>query len=943
MTVDKDYYEKKIQTLTDENLNLKRKIKKLESRLKSFKNDRLAEEIVNEPAVKQQGYDTTSKGSSDKSDPVIDKYASPAEKIKLYLSLFKGRQDVYAEKFVHSKTGKPGYAPKKLPYWERTDEKVYEPYTINVVQQHLIGEVIAGIFPITLEDTCYFLAIDLDAKNWEKDVRALREVCNDFGKTMCVERSQSGNGAHCWFFFQTEVKASVARKFGSELIRQAMSRRHELDFASFDRMFPNQDTVPKGGLGNLIALPLQKVARKNGNSVFINERFEPIEDQWAYLSTVEKISDEELYTYIEKLKNANGELSIDNEKKAKQNLEREDFPESINIKLSNMLYIEKEGISSKGISHLKWMAAFFNPEFYQLQAMRRSTYRVQRVISCHEETTSHLLLPRGLKDKVLDLLKSLSVKIDILDERNKGEELSVKFKGVLRPQQKDAVSNLLKHDTGVLCGSTAFGKTVAAIDMIAKRKVNTLILVNKVSLANQWRKRIDEFLEWEDKEGEESGVGQLGGGKKTLTNKIDVALLQSLYRKGEVQPCVENYGMIIVDECHHISAFSFESVLKKANPTYVYGLTATPKRKDGHQAIIHMQCGEIRYQDNAKKQAKDRPFSHTLVTRFTPLDPSIKQGENLQNLYSDLVSNENRNQMIVQDVIKNNQEQRYSLVLTERIEHIELLERLLKEEVDDVYILSGSQGKKKNNEVMKKLESHESEKAFVILSTGKYIGEGFDDSRLDTLFLAMPISWKGRLQQYAGRLHRLHEGKSDVRIYDYADIHLPVLERMYQKRLKGYASTGYQIKDESKGKNKQAIFSTDNYSDILLNDLNHSKETVLISSPSLSRKQSEKMLKTLDGLNSDVKIMTKSPSEINNSRQRESRERLISELTQSNLTIKVSNSIFHRCVIIDQQIIWYGSIDVLGTQTKEGTFMRIESPVLAKEMEKVMDERDTEE
>lgn len=479
--------------------------------------------------------------------------------------------------------------------------------------------------------------------------------------------------------------------------------------------------------------------------------------------------------------------------------------------------------------------------------------------------------------------------------------------------------------------------------MIAKRKVNTLILVNKVSLANQWRKRIEEFLEWEEIEGEKSRVGQLGGGKKTLTNKIDVALLQSLYRKREVHPSVENYGMIIVDECHHISAFSFESVLKKANPSYVYGLTATPKRKDGHQAIIHMQCGDIRYQDNAKKRAKERPFSHTLVTRFTPLDPSIRQGENMQGLYSDLISNENRNQMIVQDVIKNAQEQRYSLVLTERIEHIEILEGLLKEELDEVYILSGSQGRKINNEVMKKLESHESDSSFVILLTGKYIGEGFDDSRLDALFIAMPISWKGRLQQYAGGLHRLHEGKSDVRIYDYADIHLPVLERMYQKRLKGYASMGYQIKDESKGKNRQAIFYTDNYSDVVLNDLNRSKETVLISSPSLSRKQSERMLKTLDGLNSNVKVMTKRPSEISNSRQRKSRDLLISELEQSSLTIKVSNSIFHRFVIIDQQIIWYGSIDVLGTQSREGTFMRIESPVLAREMEKVMDESQSEE
>jgi len=943
MTLDRDYYEKKIQALTDENRKLKRRIQKLEAALKATERDDNIQEQVREAPVKSQSYDRPSRGAETKSGSVIDKYASPAEKIELYLSLFKGRSDVYAERFIHSKTGKPGYAPKKLPYYERTNENIYEPYTPNVIQQHLLGKLIVGVFPITLEDTCYFLAIDLDAENWEEDVRALREVCSSFDIPVSVERSQSGNGAHCWFFFQSEVKASTARKLGSELIRQAMTRRHELDFASFDRLFPNQDTVPKGGLGNLIALPLQKQARTNGNSLFVDERFEPIEDQWAYLSSVKKISDEELYTYIEKLKETNGESLTDSQAKPDRSVERNDFPESVTIKLSHMLYIEKEGISSKGLSQLKWMAAFFNPEFYQLQAMRRSTYRVQRVISCHEETARHLLLPRGLKDKVMELLKSLSVQVHIQDERNKGDKLLVKFNGILRPQQQEAVSNLLKHDTGVLCGSTAFGKTVAAIDLIAERKVNTLILVNKFSLANQWKKRLAEFLEWEEAESDEVVAGQLGGRKKALTNRIDVALLQSLYRKGEVNECVENYGMIIVDECHHISAFSFESVLKKADPMYVYGLTATPKRKDGHEAIIHMQCGDIRYQDNAKKQAEDRPFSHTLVTRFTPLDPSIRQGENLQALYSELISSEDRNQMIVRDVIKNTKEKRYGLVLTERIEHIEILEASLKEEMDDVYILSGSQGRKKNNEVMEILETLAEDKPFVIISTGKYIGEGFDDSRLDTLFLAMPISYKTRVQQYAGRLHRLHEGKIDVRVYDYADIHLPVLERMYQKRLKGYASMGYRLQDEGQKNRRQAIFNADNFSDALTFDLNHSKETVVISSPSVSRKQSEKMLKTLEKLNADVKLITKSASEINNSRHRKSRERLISELEQSRLTIQVSENVFHRFVIIDQRIIWYGSIDVLGSQSKESTFMRIESPVLAKEMEKLVGENTSEE
>ncbi|GEK90984.1 TOTE conflict system archaeo-eukaryotic primase domain-containing protein [Alkalibacterium kapii] len=936
MTFNRDYYEKKIQELTTENKKLKRKIHKLEEELQSSQSSDVIEETVSELSGEPLEIKHKQKESSSKQASGIDKYAAPTEKIKLYHSLFKGRTDAYAEKFIHSKTGKPGYAPKKLPFWERTDDNTYAPYTPEVIREHLLGNLIAGVFPITTDDTCYFLAIDLDGENWNEDVKALREVCSTFGIPMSVERSQSGNGAHCWVFFQTEVMASTARKLGSELIRQAMTKRHELDFASFDRLFPNQDTVPKGGLGNLIALPLQKQARANGNSLFIDTHFQPIEDQWAYLSSIEKVSSEQLAVFIEKLKEENGEISLSDRNESRPPIESRDFPKTVHIKLSNMVYIKKEGISSKGLSHLKWMAAFFNPEFYQLQAMRRSTYRVQRVISCHEETSDHLLLPRGLKEKVITLLESLRINVIVEDERNQGNHIPVKFTGILRPQQQEAVTRLLEHDTGILCGSTAFGKTVAAINLIAEKEVNTLVLVNKVSLATQWRKRIDEFLEWPESESAKSFVGQLGGGKKTLTNKIDVALLQSLYRKGTVNECVKNYGMIIVDECHHISAFSFESVLKQANPKHVYGLTATPRRKDGHQPIIYMQCGDIRYQDDAKKQAEKRPFSHTLVTRFTPLDQSIKEGDNLQDLYSDLINNDNRNRLIVEDVLENAKEKRYSLILTERIEHIKILKALLEEELDNVFVLSGNQGKKKNNEVMEKLEAHESDVPFVIISTGKYIGEGFDDSRLDSLFLAMPFSWKGRLQQYAGRLHRLHEGKSDVRVYDYADIHLPVLERMYQKRLKGYASMGYELKSDNQENSRQAIYGTDDYYDALLTDLKGSKENVLVSSPSLSYKQLNKMLNNLVELDTDVNIMTKSASEIKSTKHRESKERLIDELEKTRLTVKAQENIFHRFVIIDSYIIWYGSIDVLGRQSSEGTFMRIESPVLAKEMEELV-------
>ncbi|PRY75082.1 TOTE conflict system archaeo-eukaryotic primase domain-containing protein [Alkalibacterium olivapovliticus] len=926
------------QKLKQENKLLKKEIYNLKLALKNAqKYSEIEHSNRNKTSLVESNTAAPSKAIKDNSSSAINKYASPAKKISLYNSLFKGRSDVYAEKFIHSKTNKPGYAPKKRPYWERTDENPYVSLTPHVINQHLTGQIIAGLFPITLDDKCYLLAIDLDGNEWMEDVKVIREVCSSYTIPISVERSQSGNGGHCWFFFETEVNASIARKMGTELIKQSMVRRHELDFASFDRLFPNQDTVPKGGLGNLIALPLQKQARQKGNSLFIDNQFDPIEDQWAYLSSIKKITPEQLFSYIDKLREDNSPYES-GDKESDKGLNNNDFPKTVKITLGNMLQIEKKDISSKGLSHLKWMAAFYNPEFYQLQAMRRSTYRVQRVITCHEETTSQLLLPRGLKEKVVDLLEGLNIFVKIDDVRNKGEKLSVQFNGDLRPEQAEAVKKMNNHDTGVLCGSTAFGKTIAAIDLIAEKKVNTLILVNKVSLANQWRKRMQEFMMTEDSDDEIVQVGQLGGGKKTLTNQIDIALLQSLYRKGEVHECVDNYGMIIVDECHHISAFSFENVLKKANPTYVYGLTATPVRKDGHHPIIHMQCGDIRYQDDVKKVAEERPFSHVLVPRFTPLDPTLNRDANLQSVYSDLITNESRNKMIVEDIVSNSKENRNGLVLSERIEHVKTIETLLKEELEHVYVLSGSQGKKKNESVMNNLENLPENSCFTIVSTGKYIGEGFDESRLDSLFLAMPISWKGRLQQYAGRLHRLHEGKSEVRVYDYADIHVPVLERMYQKRLKGYAGMGYEVQTHNQDKLKQLIFDGDNYYDSLKQDLVGSVNHILISSPSLSQKQIDIIKGDLSLLKSKITIITKNSDTIKNAEHRQYKIQLITELTRLGFSVINSDSVYQRYVIVDHSIIWYGSIDLLGRQYRDSSFMRIESPVLAREIEQITKE-----
>ena len=471
------------------------------------------------------------------------------------------------------------------------------------------------------------------------------------------------------------------------------------------------------------------------------------------------------------------------------------------------------GISHRALNLLKRLAAFNNPEFYKAQAMRMpiNKKKIPRIISCSDETEDYLCLPRGCETDLKAFFAELKIEPEFIDETNHGRSIDVEFKGSLRDEQPQALAKLLTQDIGVLSGTTAFGKTVVAIKLIAERKVNTLIIVDKVNLVTQWKKRLTEFLtinealpdRVEDKKRgrkkENCTIGQLGAGKDKLSGIIDIAVMQSLNKMGEVKDCVKNYGMIIVDECHHISAVSFEKILKSSNAKYVYGLTATPIRKDGHHPIIFMQCGSIQFKDDAKKQAAKRPFEHYVIPRFTSLRVPLDKNEkdvSIQELYSEIVVNEFRNQLITDDVVRNFESGRNCLVLTERTAHVELLAKKLSERIPDVISLTGRMGVRQIREIMTRISETPDDKRLTLVATGKYIGEGFDEPRLDTLFLVMPISWKGTLQQYAGRLHKLFANKKEVQIYDYVDIHVRMLERMYHKRLNGYARLGITQKEK---------------------------------------------------------------------------------------------------------------------------------------------------
>lgn len=903
----------------------------------------------------------------------VNNKSAPDDKVRLFLSLFRGREDVYAKRWENKTKGTAGYSPACGNEWKpgicqkpkvkctACKNQGFLPLDEKAIDAHLRGREnsVAGVYSLLPDESCWFLAIDFDDEGWQQDVSTLRKVCSLFEIPIAVERSRSGNGAHVWFFFERPVAASLARRFGSGLLSYAMDKRHEITFKSYDRLFPNQDTMPKGGFGNLIALPLQKAARENNNSVFIDEDFRPIVDQWAFLAGIQRLSEENLAELTVRLCPGSelGELKADNEDVQKPweaankvELSRQDFPAKVEIVKANMLFISKSGLSSKALNRLKRLAAFKNPEFYKAQAMRLPTFDKPRIISCSDETAEYLCLPRGCETDVRTLFKEQKVNVLWIDKTNHGKKIDVAFNGSLRDEQPLAVEKMLEYDNGILCGTTAFGKTVAAIKLIAERKVNTLILVDKVSLVSQWKEKLSNFLIIRESpsaaSAEETGerrkgksiIGQMGAGKQALNGVVDIAVMQSLNRMGEVKDSVKDYGMVIVDECHHVSAFSFEAILKNVNASYVYGLTATPSRKDGHHPIIFMQCGPIRYRDDAKKQAEKRPFEHFIIPRFTSYNiPLNKEGKDIQiqELYAGIVESEMRNQMIVDDVIQGHKNGRNCLVLTERTAHVELLANQLQQRIPDVISLVGGMGVKDTRETMARISEVSDDRPLTLVATGRYVGEGFDEPRLDTLFLAMPVSWKGTLQQYAGRLHRLFETKKEVLIYDYVDVRVPMLEKMYNKRLNGYAAIGYRAKSENIATEfADVIFDKANFFSVYANDIiNVSKEIVIVS-PFITKQRSLQMIPHFRiAITNGVKVVVVTrPSDDFKGKDLTAWKLALDSLNTSGVTVIFRSNIHQKFAVMDEKIVWYGSINLLSYGNAEESIMRLESPTISNEL-----------
>jgi superfamily II DNA or RNA helicase len=743
--------------------------------------------------------------------------SSPAAKIALFRSLFRGREDVFPKRWDNPKTGKAGYAPACTNEWVPRIcgkpkvkcgdclNRAFLPVTDDVIDGHLRGHHTAGVYPMLADETCWFLAADFDKATWLDDAAAFLQACGARGVPAALERSRSGQGAHVWMFFAEPVSASLARRLGAHLVTETMERNPDIGFASYDRFFPSQDNMPSGGFGNLIALPLQHSPRLAGNSVFLDANFEPHADQWAFLSTLHRMTLAEITAIAEEAACQGRVMGMrpplddeDEEPWAAPPSRRKlqppiagALPESIEAVLADQIYILREGLPAGLVNRLVRLAAFQNPAFYSAQAMRLSTFGIPRVVACAELLSHHIALPRGCLEAMEDLLADLHVALRWRDERNAGQTVEATFLGELTNEQRTAVKVLLQHQTGVLSATTGFGKTVVAASMIAARKASTLILVHRRQLMEQWAARLHSFLDLP-----KENIGQIGGGMRKPTGIVDIAMIQSLVRKGVVDDLVAGYGHLVVDECHHLSAVSFEAVARRARPKFVLGLSATVTRKDGHHPIIFMQCGPVRFRVDAKAQAAARPFLHRVVLRRTAFAPPARPEEDrppIQRLYAELAANETRNAMIFDDVLQALEERRSPVVLTERRDHaLELAEKLSRF-ARNVIVLTGGMRTKQRRTTMQRLEDIAPTDERVLVATGRYIGEGFDDARLDTLFLAMPIAWKGTLAQYVGRLHRSYPTKRDVIVYDYVDEAVPVLKRMSEKRLRGYKSLGYSI------------------------------------------------------------------------------------------------------------------------------------------------------
>lgn len=739
-------------------------------------------------------------------------------RIELFARLFRCREDVYPKYWENSRSGRKGYAPacenewisglcnKKAVKCAECTNRAFRPLDDKAVRSHLEGRSTIGTYAIRRDDTCVFLAADFDEGEWREDALAYRDAAARIGVEVGIERSRSGDGAHVWVFFNEAVPAWRARCLGSIILSLAMAQRQAITFSSYDRFFPSQDCLPAGGFGNLIALPLQRGPRARGNSVFVDENFAPHPDQWAFLSRLHLMTADELKRVVEENVAATASAATGQ----KSDIERAEscldvphasaavaFGGEVTVTLSKGLAVETEGLPSGLIARLKRLATFANPKYFEAQRLRFSTWKIPRYICCADLEGGNVLLPRGLLAACTNAIAEAGAAARLVDIRVSHGKKRLSFKGSLRKDQGEAVDALVKAGSGVLVAPPGSGKTVIACGLIAKHKLPTLILVHRKQLAEQWRSRLLEFLGLDKKK-----VGTLAQGGKRATRVVDIAMIQTLAR-GKGLGDIVDYGLVVIDECHHVPAVSFESVLKRMSASHIVGLTATPFRQDGLQAIVHMHCGPIAHTMTEAQGQAD--MVKRVVVRETAFQPVATGAQTpIHEVWEALVADGDRLRLVTYDVVDCLRRGDFPLILSDRVDHLQLLLGEIAQCLgcsDRGFLLTSHMGKKMRKKAFERIHEmlQRGETPF-LLSTGSLIGEGFDLPELTALFLAMPIAFRGRLIQYAGRIHRQSDGKSEVVVFDYVDSSFGLGVSMFRKRVGAYRKMGYEfdLPDSSK-------------------------------------------------------------------------------------------------------------------------------------------------
>ncbi|WP_380164834.1 DEAD/DEAH box helicase family protein [Jannaschia sp. R86511] len=729
----------------------------------------------------------------------VDSSSTPADKLALWRSLFGARSDVYATRWQSASSGKSGWSPASKDRWANgRPPRNYLPLTDEVFVAHLRGVETVGIYPLLHEDACALLVCDFDKGTWALDALAYLDACHRNAVPAALERSRSGDGAHVWVFFAQPVPASSARAMGAALLREAMTARAELDLSSYDRFFPSQDFMPKAGFGNLIALPLQGGSIRKGTTLFVDPTtMQPWPDQWAFLSSVTRMSPQAVESVAETLRPVDTGPTL-----PLTDLGRAGGPPAppvVRARLGAELSIERAGLPPAVVAALKHAGSIPNPEYFEKQRLRFSTWDTPRFISAYREDLQWLHLPRGLIDSVRDLFASIGSSLAVIDDRPEPPIAAFAFRGELRAQQAVAVADVIEHELGVLVAPPGAGKTVMACAVIAHRRTPTLVVVDRKELLEQWRSRLHDHLGLDA-----SDVGQIGGGRDQATGVIDVAMIQSLARRDNPS-FFDRYGLVVVDECHHLPAASFTTCMRAARTRRWLGLTATPYRRDKLEALIAFQCGPTRHEIKPATVEGTELMRRELVAHHTSSDMTGEDTSHIQDVFRVISDDATRTAQICADVHDACSSGRTCLVLTQRTDHIEAIRTGLATLGQDALVLRGGLGRRAREAVTAALAAREPDNGIVLIATGSYLGEGFDWPELDTLFLAFPLAFKGRVVQYVGRLLRSHEGKHHVVLHDYVDHRIPVLERMHRKRLPAYATLGSNSPSPAVGSQQRAV------------------------------------------------------------------------------------------------------------------------------------------